>query len=99
MRAIYFFILFIALTSLSCIPTSSRKNKALQISSSNESAININIATAEELEKLPGIGKVLANRIIEHRERYGRFRRAEHLMMVKGFSDSRFRRLQNYIRV
>jgi competence protein ComEA len=52
--------------------------------------ININAATREELEKLPGIGRALAARIIEHRERYGRFRRAEHLLMVRGISERRY---------
>jgi competence protein ComEA len=57
------------------------------------SLIDINTATREELEKLPGIGEALAQRIIEHREQYGRFRRAEHLLMVRGISERRFRAL------
>ncbi|HYE16113.1 MAG TPA: helix-hairpin-helix domain-containing protein [Pyrinomonadaceae bacterium] len=52
--------------------------------------ININRATREELERLPGIGPALAARIVEHRERHGPFRRAEHLMMVRGISERRF---------
>jgi competence ComEA-like helix-hairpin-helix protein len=59
--------------------------------------ININTASAEELEKLPGIGKALAARIIEHREKYGPFRRPEHLIIVRGISDKRFRTLRNLI--
>jgi competence protein ComEA len=61
--------------------------------------ININTASAEELEKLPGIGKALAERIVEHREKYGRFRRAEHLIMVRGISDQKFRAMRNLITV
>ena len=61
--------------------------------------ININTASAGELEKLPGIGKALAARIIEHREKYGPFRRAEHLIIVRGFSERRFRTLQELITV
>jgi competence protein ComEA len=45
---------------------------------------------------LPGIGPGLAMRIIEHRQRYGRFRRAEHLIMVRGLSDERFRVLRPF---
>jgi competence protein ComEA len=60
-------------------------------------AVNINDATREELERLPGIGPALAARIVEHRERHGRFRRAEHLLMVRGISERRFRRLRPYV--
>lgn len=52
--------------------------------------INLNTATREELERLPGIGARLAERIIEHREKYGPFRRTEHLLMVRGISERRF---------
>jgi competence protein ComEA len=65
----------------------------------NAPRININTATAKELEKLPGIGEGLAERIIAHREKYGQFRRAEHLIAVRGISDRRFRALQNLITV
>ena len=59
--------------------------------------VSINDAPREELEKLPGIGPALAARIVEHRQRYGRFRRAEHLLMVRGISESRFRQLRDFI--
>ena len=61
--------------------------------------ININRASVKDLEALPGIGKGLAERIVEHREKYGPFRRAEHLIAVRGISDRRFRALQNLITV
>jgi competence protein ComEA len=48
---------------------------------------------------LPGIGPGLAARIIEHRERHGRFRRVEHLIMVRGLSDRRFREMRSYVTV
>ena len=61
--------------------------------------INLNTATAAELEKLPGIGRTLAGRIIEHREKFGAFRKPEHLIIVRGLSDKRFRALQDLITV
>jgi competence protein ComEA len=61
--------------------------------------ININTAPIGELEKLPGIGKGLAERIVDHRERFGPFRRTEHLIIVRGISDRRFRTLQDLITV
>ncbi|MDF2760200.1 MAG: competence protein ComEA helix-hairpin-helix repeat protein [Thermomicrobiales bacterium] len=48
--------------------------------------ININTASAEELEALPGIGEVIASRIIEYREERGPFRSVDDLIHVQGIS-------------
>ena len=68
-------------------------------SSTQPQRININTASANELEGLPGIGKGLAQGIIEHREKYGPFRRPEHLIIVRGISDKRFQALRELIKV
>ncbi len=60
--------------------------------------ININTASITEIEKLPGIGEVLAGRIIAHRQEHGPFRRVEHLMMVRGVSDRKFREIRSLVR-
>ncbi len=59
--------------------------------------ISINRATREELERLPGVGPALAGRIVEHRARFGPFRRAEHLLLVRGISERRFLELRPHI--
>jgi competence ComEA-like helix-hairpin-helix protein len=64
----------------------------------SENAVNLNIATAAELEKLPDIGKETARKIIEHREKYGKFRRAEHLILVNGVSDKKFREMRSLVK-
>jgi competence ComEA-like helix-hairpin-helix protein len=61
--------------------------------------LNLNTASTDELEKLPGIGKALAIRIVEYREKYGPFRKPEHLIIVRGISDHRFRALRDLITV
>jgi competence ComEA-like helix-hairpin-helix protein len=61
--------------------------------------ININRASREELARLPGIGDGLAARIVEHRERYGAFRRTEHLLLVRGISERRFEQLRDRVTV
>lgn len=65
----------------------------------SENAVDINAATAEELEKLPRIGSETARKIVEHREKYGKFRRAEHLILVKGISDKKFREIKNFVKI
>lgn len=64
-----------------------------------EHAININTATLDELQRLPHVGEKVAARIIEHREVNGPFRRVEHLMLIQGISDKRFRKIRSLVRV
>jgi competence protein ComEA len=63
----------------------------------DQPVVSINEASREDLERLPGIGPALAARIVEHRERFGRFRRAEHLLLVRGISERRFLQLRPYV--
>ena len=83
----------------------SRQNNTKQFLSTenpiqiSETAININTAPAAELEKLPHIGAKKAQEIVEYREKFGKFRRAEHLILVRGISDQRFREIRHLIRV
>ena len=77
--------------------TTEATGAAAQPVSNDRPRVNINTATRAELEQLPGIGPALAARIIEHRERYGPFRRAEHLIIVPGISERRFAELRPYI--
>ncbi|MFN6963759.1 MAG: ComEA family DNA-binding protein [Pyrinomonadaceae bacterium] len=61
--------------------------------------IDINTASAKELERLPGVGEHLALRIVQHRDANGPFRRVEEIMLVPGFSDKRFRTIRSMITV
>ena len=56
--------------------------------------IDINTAGAKELESLDGIGEVLAARIVEHRNRYGRFRRVSDIIIVDGISEKKYRTIE-----
>jgi competence ComEA-like helix-hairpin-helix protein len=64
----------------------------------SENAININTASAEELAKLPQIGERFAKKIVEYRETYGPFRRPEHLMLVEGINDKKFRLIKDLVK-
>ena len=78
-------------------PTGQTAPLVSQAEATSQPLININTASPEELERLPGIGKGLAARIIAYRNQYGRFRRPEHLMMVRGISDRRYRAMRALI--
>jgi competence ComEA-like helix-hairpin-helix protein len=65
--------------------------------SQGEQRININTASAEELERLPGIGPALALRIIEHRRKHGRFKRPQDIIIVRGMSAKFYRRIARLI--
>ncbi len=59
--------------------------------------VNINTASAEELETLPGIGPVLAARIIEYRTTQGRIQELEQLVAVSGISARMVEELLPYV--
>lgn len=61
--------------------------------------VNLNTATAAELDALPGVGPVLAQRIIDHRTRTGGFRSVEELRKVEGVGDARFEQLKDLVTV
>jgi competence protein ComEA len=61
--------------------------------------VNLNTATAAELDTLPGVGPVLAQRIIDHRTRTGGFRSVEELRKVDGVGDARFEQLKDLVTV
>ena len=61
--------------------------------------VNLNAAGASELETLPGIGEVLAGRIIEYRERHGPFAAVEELLNVTGIGEGRLEGVRAYVRL
>ncbi|MFN0086362.1 MAG: ComEA family DNA-binding protein [Blastocatellia bacterium] len=61
-------------------------------------AIDINTASEKELQSLPGLGPVLAGRIVAHRRLHGPFKRPQEVIVVRGMSAKRYRRIANRIR-
>lgn len=62
------------------------------------SLTDINSASAEELEALPGVGKVLSKRIVETRASIGGFETAEEIAFVEGISEKKMKELLPYIK-
>lgn len=66
---------------------------------SGSQRVNINSATASELEALPGIGPALAQRIIDYRVANGPFSAPEDIIKVRGVGEQTFEQLRDHITV
>lgn len=65
--------------------------------SSKTSKININKATINELQNLPGVGSSLAEKIFNYRKENGNFKKIEDLKKVNGIGEKKFEALKEYI--
>ena len=65
----------------------------------NDGKLDINTASLQQLQLLPGVGEVLAQRIIDYREENGNFQTIEELMNVQGIGEAKFAGMKQRIKV
>lgn len=65
----------------------------------NGDTINLNTATEEELDKLPGIGPAMAKRIIEYRQTNGNFKSIDEIKNVRGIGEGKFSKMQDKLSI
>lgn len=81
-------------------PNVSRLESGSALLGQDSGKVNINSATAQELDqKLPGIGPAIAQRIVDYRSSHGKFGRIEDLKGVSGIGDKKFSDLEALITV
>src|SRR5271168_4531346 len=61
--------------------------------------IDLNVANVKELEQLPGVGAVTAQRIIDMRQKSGRFHRVEDLLAIRGISQKKLDAMRPYVTI
>ena len=77
--------------------TSVDSNEIIQDEKSN--LVNINKATIQELDILPGIGEAIANKIINYREENGQFKSIDEIKNVNGIGDKKYEEIKSLISV
>jgi competence protein ComEA len=66
---------------------------------SSDGKVNLNSATADQLEGLPGIGEVLAKRIVDYRTQHGPYRSVRDLLKVEGIGEKKFESIKDHVTV
>jgi comEA protein len=61
--------------------------------------ININTATSDELQQVPGIGPVTADKILQMRKSYGAFKSVDDLLSIRGIGKKRLEKMRKYLTV
>ncbi len=61
--------------------------------------VNINTASVSELEELPGIGEVIAQRIVDYRTQHGPFKTVRDLLKVEGIGEKKFESIKDHVTV
>jgi len=90
------------MSSVSIMAQKSASTRAASKSASTQAStekINLNSATVEQLESLPGIGPAMAKTIVEHRTKVGKFSRIEEIMKVKGVGEKKFQKIKDRLAV
>ena len=97
-RMLLLTVLLAAMLS-AAVPRVTVAQEAGSSASRSAAVVNVNTASAQQLEALPGIGPRTAARIIEYRQKSGGFKKVEDLMNVQGIGEKSFLRIKSMVTV
>ena len=103
-RILFAFVILVAMAAASPSTTWAQAAKGAGAAAAKARAtaanpVNLNSASAAQLQTLPGVGASTAQRIVEHRQKNGGFKKIEELMNVKGIGEKSFLKLKPLITV
>lgn len=75
----------------------SEQSDTVKVVDKNNNKVNINTATIQELDSLPGVGEATANKILSYREENGKFNSIEDIKNVNGIGDKKYENLKDVI--
>jgi competence protein ComEA len=76
---------------------SHESDRSAKLKTPGEGVVNLNTSSADDLERLPGVGPALAQRIIDYRTQSGPFQAPEDLMQVRGIGQKKFAKVQPFV--
>lgn len=86
-----------AYTTNKIVMTGNNKNQTKNNKNNNFSMVDVNHASVEELEKLRGVGPVIAQRIFEYRQTHGAFKKVEDLINVRGIGTAKLNAMRDQV--
>ena len=87
-----FFLTLIICLCVSLTPGIAKKKPPLK-------PVNINTATSEELQQVPGIGPATAEKILQMRKSYGAFKSVDDLLAIRGLGTKRLEKIRKFLTV
>lgn len=87
------------ITQAKYITRETKTSNINNLTKSNNSKININTATKEQLDTLPGIGVSTAEKIIQYRKEKGKFKTKEDIKNVNGIGESKYEKIKDLIEI
>lgn len=92
-------VLFVMMLALAAPAFAQDTQAAKGKPAASNAPINLNTATVQQLEALPGVGTRTAQLIVEHRQKNGGFKKVEELMNIKGIGEKSFLKLKPLVTV